>query len=89
MDACSSPPSPVAAATVTGETVAKRPDPELAIEVALPPLSASSVESPEVVRIRRALERSSGHRARAAQMLGMSRVTLWRRMGELGITADR
>jgi len=61
--------------------------PELAIEVPLPPLTASSAESPEVARIRRALERASGHRARAAQILGLSRVTLWRRMRELGITA--
>ena len=42
-------------------------------------------ESPEVQRIRRALERASGHRERAAQILGISRVTLWRRMRELGL----
>ena len=32
------------------------------------------------------LERSGGSRERAAQMLGMSRVTLWRRMKQLAIT---
>jgi transcriptional regulator with PAS, ATPase and Fis domain len=42
---------------------------------------------PEVQRIRRALERSGGNRERAAKILGLSRVTLWRRMRELGIEA--
>ncbi len=46
---------------------------------------ASSSEPPAVTRIRRALERASGHRGRAAQILGVSRVTLWRRMRELGL----
>jgi DNA-binding NtrC family response regulator len=40
---------------------------------------------PEVQRIRRALERSGGNRERAAKILGLSRVTLWRRMRELAI----
>jgi DNA-binding NtrC family response regulator len=44
--------------------------------------------SPEVQRIRRALERVGGNRTRAAQVLGMSRVTLWRRMRELGIADE-
>lgn len=39
--------------------------------------------SPEAARIVRALERTGGSRERAAQLLGMSRVTLWRRMREL------
>jgi transcriptional regulator with PAS, ATPase and Fis domain len=42
---------------------------------------------PEIARIVRALERAGGSRERAAQMLGISRVTLWRRMRELGIDA--
>jgi transcriptional regulator with PAS, ATPase and Fis domain len=61
--------------------------PEAEVEVPLPPLSApppeEQAESPEVTRIKRALERAAGHRGRAAQILGMSRVTLWRRMREL------
>lgn len=68
-----------------------RPEPEL--DVALPPLeelpssgsAPTPAASPEVRRIQRALERASGHRERAAQILGLSRVTLWRRMRELGI----
>ncbi|WP_050726618.1 sigma-54 interaction domain-containing protein [Vulgatibacter incomptus] len=48
-----------------------------------PPPTAE--EPPEIARIRRALERAGGHRERAAQILGISRVTLWRRMRELGI----
>jgi transcriptional regulator with PAS, ATPase and Fis domain len=42
-------------------------------------------DPPEVAKIRRALERAGGSRERAARMLGMSRVTLWRRMKQLGI----
>jgi transcriptional regulator with PAS, ATPase and Fis domain len=49
-----------------------------------PPPSAAS---PEATRILRALERTGGSRERAAQLLGMSRVTLWRRMRELEIEA--
>jgi transcriptional regulator with PAS, ATPase and Fis domain len=44
-------------------------------------------ESGEAARIRRALERSGGNRERAAKILGLSRVTLWRRLRELGIAA--
>ena len=44
--------------------------------------------SPEAERVVRALERASGNKARAAQALGMSRVTLWRRMKELGLHPD-
>ena len=44
--------------------------------------------SPAAQRIVKALERAGGSKARAAQALGMSRVTLWRRMKELGVIAD-
>jgi transcriptional regulator with PAS, ATPase and Fis domain len=44
-------------------------------------------ESPEARRIRLALEHADGNRERAAQILGMSRVTLWRRMKALGLSA--
>jgi len=50
---------------------------------------ADEREPPEARRIRMALERSGGNRERAAQVLGVSRVTLWRRMKTLGmLTAD-
>jgi transcriptional regulator with PAS, ATPase and Fis domain len=42
-------------------------------------------DRPEARRIRVALERASGNRERAAQMLGVSRVTLWRRMRSFGL----
>jgi transcriptional regulator with PAS, ATPase and Fis domain len=38
-------------------------------------------------RVARALERAGGNRQKAAQALGMSRVTLWRKMRELRIAA--
>jgi transcriptional regulator with PAS, ATPase and Fis domain len=49
---------------------------------------ASDDESPEARRIRLALEHADGNRERAAQILGMSRVTLWRKMKALGMQAD-
>jgi transcriptional regulator with PAS, ATPase and Fis domain len=42
-------------------------------------------ESPEQRRIRLALVHAGGNRERAAQILGMSRATLWRRMKALGL----
>lgn len=42
-------------------------------------------DNSEAARIIRALERASGHRERAAHMLGISRSTLWRRMQAHGI----
>ncbi len=43
----------------------------------------------ETERIRDALRRAMGSREKAAAALGMSRVTLWRRMRSLGLTLDR
>jgi transcriptional regulator with PAS, ATPase and Fis domain len=40
-------------------------------------------------RVRAALERAGGSRDRAAKALGISRITLWRRMKENGIRASR
>ena len=54
-----------------------------------PPLSEVAATSPEVARILRAIERASGSRARAAHSLGISRITLWRRMKELGLIEPR
>ncbi len=63
---------------------AREPSPEEGDRA--PEAASSSADEPEEVqRIRRALSRSSGNRERAAKILGMSRVTLWRRMRELGL----
>jgi two-component system response regulator AtoC len=47
--------------------------------------TAAPAESPEARRIRDALSRTRNSKTRAAQLLGISRVTLWRRMVALGI----
>jgi transcriptional regulator with PAS, ATPase and Fis domain len=51
----------------------------------LAPPAAPVTGSPEVQRIQRALARAGGNRTKAAKILGVSRVTLWRQMRELGI----
>jgi transcriptional regulator of acetoin/glycerol metabolism len=43
----------------------------------------------EARRVVRALERAAGSRGQAAQSLGISRSTLWRRMRDWGIDPDR
>ncbi len=45
-------------------------------------------ELPEAREIRLALEHTNGNRERAAQILGLSRVTLWRHMKALGVQDD-
>jgi transcriptional regulator of acetoin/glycerol metabolism len=47
--------------------------------------SAVLTPDEEAAAIRAALGESDGVRARAAEMLGMSRTTLWRKMKEYGI----
>lgn len=61
------------APSFAGENAASFPDPE----------------SHDEKRIRAALVRTGGSREQAAKLLGLSRVTLWRRMRELGIAASR
>jgi transcriptional regulator of acetoin/glycerol metabolism len=42
-----------------------------------------------VARLRDALRQANGNRGHAAAALGISRVTLWRRMRELGLLRAR
>jgi transcriptional regulator of acetoin/glycerol metabolism len=60
-------------------------DPAFSSEEALP-RATEPVATTEAARILRALERSAGSRERAAKVLGISRVTLWRRMRDLGLS---
>ena len=53
------------------------------------PLPDAAQVSPDAAKILRAIERAGGSRARAAQSLGISRITLWRRMKELALSGLR
>lgn len=64
------------------ELLGEEPGPRLANR---PRSTGASAASPEVERIAVALERAAGHRGRAAQSLGMSRATLWRKMKQYGL----
>ena len=67
-------------ATLDGAFRADAPSPAVHAE---PP--AREALSPEAQRIAHVLERTAGNRERAARILGLSRVTLWRRMRALGL----
>ena len=64
---------PAVESSFVGENAASFPDPA----------------SDDDRRIRAALVRTRGNREQAAKVLGLSRVTLWRRMRELGIASGR
>lgn len=51
-----------------------------------PVATADRPLSPEAARLLRALQRADGNRERCAASLGISRVTLWRRLRELGLS---
>jgi transcriptional regulator with PAS, ATPase and Fis domain len=55
------------------------------VAVDAPERAVDAGEPPEVRRIRDALARTGGNRERAARLLGWSRVTLWRRLRDLGM----
>jgi transcriptional regulator with PAS, ATPase and Fis domain len=56
--------------------------------VNLPAASRARGQTAEARRILRALERAAGNRERAAKSLGISRVTLWRKLKALGLDAE-
>ncbi|NOJ82814.1 sigma-54 interaction domain-containing protein [Myxococcus xanthus] len=60
-------------------------EPRQAAAVSQPPPDASL----EPERIRAALAQAGGNRSEAARLLGVSRVTLWRRLRDLGVAAER
>ena len=74
--------SPAADSAASGSP-SRRTDPSLDGQPTSPTPEPNT--SPEAARILRALQRTGGSRERAAQLLGMSRVTLWRRMRELSL----
>ena len=66
--------------------VLQQPETPLGGRASLPP--DPRLLSPEAQRIAHVLERTAGNRDRAARILGLSRVTLWRRMRALGLLGD-
>ncbi len=71
------------------DTTTGQPAAPLEVNTPAPlPAGRDEARGPEAARILRALERASGNRARAATSLGISRVTLWRRMKQLGLDED-
>lgn len=81
-------------AYVVGEGPTLQPEdlpPELLEEATANPSLTSELPaapSSELNRIRQALAKAGGNRGQAAKMLGLSRVTLWRKMVALGLTTE-
>jgi transcriptional regulator with PAS, ATPase and Fis domain len=63
-------------------------DPAAGAEVSSGAATAPTLDS-EAGRILDVLQRTGGNRDRAAKMLGLSRVTLWRKMRALGLSPER
>ena len=51
-----------------------------------PPLNRADMKKKQLIE---ALESAGGNQSRAAEMLGISRVTVWNRMKKYGITAQK
>jgi DNA-binding NtrC family response regulator len=81
----SSAPPPLAPSRSTRPKTSSLPAPKVSGIIAA---SLDSAALAERDRIEQALVRAKGHRERAAEMLGMSRTTLWTRMRLLGIDAE-
>jgi DNA-binding NtrC family response regulator len=72
-------------ADLPSEVGAPGPPETTFVVAAEPSAPAADAVAPELRRIRDALARTGGNRERAARLLGMSRVTLWRRLRDLGL----
>jgi len=77
----------LSAADLPPEIVDPSQSPDALLASAVNTPRAPSAPLSEADRIMSALERAGGHRERAARSLGWSRVTLWRRMKALGLSA--
>ncbi|ACL72935.1 sigma-54-dependent transcriptional regulator [Thioalkalivibrio sulfidiphilus] len=68
--------------------VGNLPDNLRRLRVTMPASAAmASLEDQEISAIKRALAETGGHRGRAAELLGIDRVSLWRKMKRYGIEA--
>jgi transcriptional regulator with PAS, ATPase and Fis domain len=63
--------------------------PDREAPLGLAPAAPDAATLREAARLRAALDRAGGRRDRAADELGMSRTTLWRRLRELGLAPRR
>ncbi len=70
------------------ENVAARPTPPSTPVVSSASPPAVDPDTSERARLERAVRDAGGNRSEAARRLGMSRVTLWRRLRELGVASD-
>lgn len=66
----------------------RMPAPSALVEAPGAEVDAEAALSPEARKLLTALERAGGHHGRAAQSLGMSRVTLWRKLRKWGLVSE-
>ena len=77
MTICGNPQARTGSIIYNGQDITTMPTHEI--------ISLGIAQSPEARRILRALDRAGGNKERAARMLGISRVTLWRKLKGFGL----